>query len=147
MVVPSLNTQNLEPAFNRLTGPQRSNLYLMVPNGQKDLSGRPNGPANYLDYFELSRSGTLTFATAGGSSAAPPPPIILGITRSSPLTTISFTTTKGATYSLFYTNSAGLNSPTTNWPSLPGTITCTGSDTNFQDADFGSNRFYRIGAH
>jgi hypothetical protein len=137
--------ENTTPAG--FTSAVRSDLYFMLPNGTADPNGATNGPAYYLGYFEFNPSGRLTFTAAGGSSAPPPKPTIVGITRSNNVSTILFTTTNSATYTLFFTNTAGLSTPSSNWPSLPGTLTGTGSTMSFQDTYGGSNRFYRVGAH
>ncbi|HWY77508.1 MAG TPA: hypothetical protein VN281_17955 [Verrucomicrobiae bacterium] len=137
--------ENTTPAS--FTSPVRSDLYFMLPNGVADPKGATNGPAYYLGYFEFSPSGRLTFTAAGGSTTQPPKPTILSITRSNNVNSILFTTTNSATYTLFFTNSIGLSTPASNWPSSPATLTGTGGNMAFQDTYSGSNRFYRIGAH
>jgi hypothetical protein len=102
----------------------------------------------YVGYFDLSPAGALTFTRASTNAVtAPPPPPQLLVGRSGSTMTISFGTTNGATYTLHYTNSAGLSAPLTTWPSLPSTVTGDGSTKSFTDSSTDADRVYRVGAH
>jgi len=63
------------------------------------------------------------------------------------INTISFASTVGATYTLYYTNSAGLTAPTATWPAWPVTITGDGTVKSFQVVSTDASRFYRVSAH
>lgn len=104
-----------------------------------------NGSApTLIGSFSLAYTGVLTFTT--NSVSAPPPAPRLTITRSGGVSSISFASTNGATYSLYFTNSAGLTVPVTTWPSLPATITGDGTMKTFQDTTAATDRFYRVKA-
>jgi len=105
-------------------------------------TGLTSGPAYYVGYFQLCPDGGLTFVRA---SETPPPELMIGSVGAN--TTISFPSTSGAVYTLYYTNASGLSSPVTTWPSLPGTITGDGSVKSFSDSSADSERFYRVGVH
>jgi hypothetical protein len=136
-------------AFNSVV---RSDLYEVRPLA--DSQGNPiidphtgtNGLAYYVGYFEFNSNGTMTFNRAAAAPPAPPAPVV-SITRSGNVSTISFGTTNGASYTLYYTNSTGLTQPVASWPSAPLPITGNGQATNFTDVTADSNRFYRVGAH
>ena len=129
------------PAF---TSPVRSDLYQSVPDGVTDpTTGKTTGGALYLGYFQLNTNGTMSFTRA---SAAPPAPVI-SITRSGSTSTIKFSSTSGATYTLYYTNSTGLEAPTSTWPSLPTTIVGDGITESFTNTSTDPSQFYRVGAH
>jgi hypothetical protein len=85
----------------------------------------------------------MTFTRA---IAAPPAPVI-SITRSGTTSIIAFSSTSGATYTLYYTNSTGLQAPASSWPSSPSTIAGDGSSKSFTNTSADPNRFYRVGAH
>jgi hypothetical protein len=110
-------------------------------------------PYTYLGYFTLDISTStpkFTFtpsAATGATNAPPPPPTTLSIARTSNASTISFVSSNAATYQLFFTNSAGLATPVTNWPFLPGTITGDGSTKTFTDTTTDADRVYRVSAH
>jgi hypothetical protein len=129
------------PSF---TSPVRSDLYQAVPSGVTDPStGQTTGNALYLGYFQFSTNGTMIFTRA---IAAPPAPVI-SIARSGTTSTITFSSTSGATYTLFYTNSTGLPASASSWPSSPSTIVGDGSSKSFTNTSADPNRFYRVGAH
>ncbi len=92
-------------------------------------------------------------ASSSSGSNPPPPQPVLTIAGSlisgngQVTSTISFNTTNGATYTLYYTNSAGLNTAVTNWPSLGGSITGDGSVHSFTNSSTDSSRFFSVGAH
>ena len=96
------------------------------------------------NYFAFNSSGILMFTNLVASTT-PPAPQIVAVTRSSTASTIYFTTANGFTYTLYYTNSAGLASP--NWPASPTTLTGNGLTNSLTDTTAVANRFYRVSAH
>ncbi len=138
---------------NSFSGTVRSDFYEVRP--LTDFNGVPindphvgtNGPAYFVGYFQMDSSGNMTFTRAASSSVPPEPPVpTLKVSRSGTTSTISFNSTNGAVYTLFYTNSAGLSRPTSTWPSNTTTITGNGSTQSFTDTTTATNRFYRVGA-
>lgn len=124
----------------------RSDLYQSVPTSYNDpVTGTNNGSAYYVGYFTLNTDGTMTF-TRASSTVTPPAPQIVKITRSGNDSTVFFTTTNGFTYSLRYTNSAGLTAPVANWPVLGITATGDGTTNQLTDTTADVNRFYRVSA-
>lgn len=114
----------------------RSDLYEVLPGNGVDQYGR------YLGYFELKPDRTLTFNTL---VAAPPSPTITSTVRNGDVTTVSFTTTSGATYRLRSTSAAGLTSPVSTWAigaSIPG----TGSVQSLSDTNTADIRFFAVDA-
>lgn len=107
-----------------------------------------SGLAWYIGYFELKPDGTMTFTRENAQTTTPPPPPspMLSLTRSGTATTISFGTTNGATYTLYYTNGAGINARVAVWPSLPSTVTGDGSTKSFTDSSTDADRVYRVSA-
>ena len=104
----------------------------------------------YLGYFTLDLSGSaprLAFTPAVAVVSIPPPQPRLSITRTGNVSSISFLSSSSVTYKLFYTNSAGLITPVSSWPSLPGTIAGDGTTKTFQDTTTDPIRFYRVQAH
>jgi hypothetical protein len=126
-----------------------SDLYLIVPTDYDDpVSGTTAGNADYLGYFTLDSSGSLTFTAAGASAPPPPPPPpVLSIQNLAGTLTVSFTTTNGANYQVYFTNAAGLSSPVTNWALLGGSVPGNGSTESEPDTATASSRFYRVVAH
>jgi hypothetical protein len=131
------------------TSPIRSDFYEVRPVGVNDPhTGSSTGDAYYIGYFELSTNGVVTFTRGSSVTPPPPPPApVLAITESGNTLTIAFVTTNGATYSLHYTNSAGLTAPVTAWPTTGSTITGDGSLKSFTDPVSDPNRVYRVSAH
>jgi hypothetical protein len=129
------------------TSAQRSDFYQSVPSSFVDpITGATNGNAYFVGYFLFNPNGTITFTRASAAAPAPPPPV-LSIQRSGNTSTISFGTTNGATYTLYYTNTVGLTAPIANWKSSPTTVTGNGNPSSFMDITTDSNRVYRVGAH
>lgn len=139
--------QNVEITTpSSFTSAVRSDLYEVRPTGVVDPhTGQTSGNAYFVGYFELGTSGAMTFTRA--SVVVAPPATRLTMSRAGNTTTIKFPTTNNATYTLYYTNTSGLNKPTSTWPSLPGTVTGNGLTNQFTDTTTDSNRVYRIGAH
>lgn len=105
-----------------------------------------NGPAYFVGYFLLNPNGTMTFTRASTNSvvSTPPPPVRLSIARSGNASMISFLSSNSVTYTLYFTNAAGLGAPVANWPLLSGAITGDGTTKSFQDATTDPARFYRV---
>jgi hypothetical protein len=103
----------------------------------------------YVGHFDLSPSGELTFTreAAGTTPPPPPPPPVLGVAFNPTTATISFGTTNGATYTIIYTNFAGLTAPRTTWPVLGNPITGNGGTATIQDTLTAEGRVYSIIAH
>ena len=137
--------ENTSPAS--FSAPIISDLYQSVPQLYADpTSGTNDGPAYYVGYFTLNPNGTMTFTRASIVTAQPPAPTITAITRTNTTAYVSFTTTNGSfTYSLYYTNSAGLAASVTNWPHSTS-LTGDGSVKTLTDTTTDAARFYRIGA-
>lgn len=154
---PGINYENTTPdPFN---SPQRSDFYQSVPSGKTDpLTGQTNGNTYFVGYFTLNTDGSMTFtrdtSSSGGSN--PPPAPVLSIISSvnngggggngQVTSMISFSTTNGVTYSLRYTNAAGLSTPVTNWPVAVGTISGDGLMHSFTNSSTDPNRFYDVTA-
>ncbi len=147
------------------SSPQRCDFYQCCSAGAglKDpITGTTNGPAYFVGYFTLNTDGTMSFTRAAASTGGgtPPPRPVLSIMTlvasgggggggggSQVTSTISFGTTNGATYTLYFTNATGLTTPVTNWPSMPSTITGDGSMHAFTNSSGDPSRFYSVGAH
>ncbi|MGO9204021.1 MAG: hypothetical protein ACLQM8_26160 [Limisphaerales bacterium] len=125
-----------------------NDFYEVCPIGYTDPNtGQTNGIASYLGSFQFNPDGSMTFTRASTNAPVTPPPAPrLSITRSGGTAAISFGTTNGAVYSLYYTNLAGLTQPVTNWAASAATITGNGQRMSFTDAATAPNRVYRVGA-
>jgi hypothetical protein len=136
-----VNVENVTPAI--FTASQRSDLYQSLPDGSMDPNSHlTTGNAYYVGYFTFNPDGTMTFTRA--SSVAPAPTITLQ--RSGNVSTISFATASGFSYSLYYTNSANLTAPISNW-GTPGTnVTGNGSTKSFTDTTTAPDRVYSVKA-
>jgi len=129
------------------TSVSRSDFYRSRPVRFADPeTGLTNGPAYYLGYFSLSTGGTLTFTRAVATPPLPPQPL-LQIQRVGTSNTISFATTNGATYKLYYTNATGLTTPVLNWPSISTNVTGNGNTNSFLDITTDPVRFYDVTAY
>lgn len=128
----------------------RSDFYQSVPLHTVDpITGLSTGTNYYVGNFTLNTDGTMTFTRAGGAVILPPPPPpkFVSLSVSGGNVSVFFTTTNNATYTLYYTNAAGLTSPVTNWASVPMTVTGNGLTNSIMDTTTDANRFYRIGVH
>jgi hypothetical protein len=129
-------------------GTVRSDLYEVRP--LTSATGAPvtdphtgtSGPAWYVGYFEFKYDGTMTFTRDAGTTA--PAQVTLSIVRTNTTNTIRFGSASNVTYTLCFTNAAGLGAPVSNWPSLPGAISGNGGTTNFQDTTTDAMRIYRV---
>jgi len=99
----------------------------------------------FKGYFTFKSDGTMSFSVAG--SQAPPSTLITSITATNQTVTVSFNTTNGVNYSLFYTTNLSLarSSWTSNSiPPFAGTgSTGTLTDTTASNAA----RFYTVQSH
>jgi hypothetical protein len=138
----SFTVENTTPAsFN---SPVRSDLYQSCPDSYTDpTTGLTTGSAYFVGYFTFNPNGTMSF-TRASNVAPPPPPPVLTITRTNNTSTISFLSTNGATYTLYYTNTAGLAKPISTWPSAVGTLGGNNATIGFQDTTAASDRVYRV---
>jgi hypothetical protein len=110
----------------------------------------PNKAYAYQGYFTVDLSGAtakLTFTPKDAPGSTPPPQPALSITRTGAVSYVSFLSANNASYNLCYTNSAGLGTAVSNWPSLSVTITGNGLTNTFQDTTTDPIRFYRVIAH
>jgi hypothetical protein len=125
----------------------RSDFYRARPTGNLDPdTGTNAGPAYYVGYFQLNPDGTLTFTRASTVVPTPPAPQVVKITRFNTTSTIYFTTTNGAIYTLYYTNHFGIGQPVTSWAAAPGTVAGNGNTNSLSDTTTESDRYYRVGA-
>jgi hypothetical protein len=78
------------------------------------------------------------------ATTPPPTQVTLNIARTNNVSTISFASSSSVTYKLFFTNSAGLGTAVSHWPSQSGTISGDGTTKSFQDSTTDPMRFYRV---
>lgn len=140
------DVENLTPAS--FTSATRSDLYQFCPIATVDPNTQlTNGPAYYVGYFQFNPDGTMSFTRATTNSIVIPQPQIVGVTRAGNTTTISFSTTSGATYSLLYTSATGLTLPVSGWSTLSATVTGDGTTRSLTDTTTDAVRYYRVSAH
>jgi hypothetical protein len=120
------------PPFNL---PSRSDLYELQPG---------SGPGTYLGYFELGTDGSMTFH---GPGLTLPAPTLSAGTDGAGNFSISFPTTTNGTYTLSYTNAAGLTAPVSTWPTVSTNITGDGTVKAFQQTISGAGTFYSVSVH
>jgi hypothetical protein len=101
-----------------------------------------DAPPVLIGNFTLGTNRVVTFVR-GSTPAAPQ----LTVARVGTTNLISFPSANGATYTLYYTNAAGLVRPLSTWPASPTTIAGDGSIKTFTNSPSDSERFYRVGAH
>ena len=116
--------------------PSRADFYRISPS-----SGGSHPAGAYLGYFELKSDASMVFYRLAGV-----PPTIT-VTASGNTSTISFPTVSGATYTLHYTNSAGLLNPISAWTTLAGNVYGDGTVKSFQVTTTDANRFYSVQEH
>ena len=105
-----------------------------------------SGNGTFLGYFEFSATGVMKYHSGPSSSVTVPRPAITAIQRSGATSTITFSTVAGGTYTLRYTDSAGLSTPVSTW-ATGGTIAGDGTNKSLGDTTTGTERFYAISAH
>jgi hypothetical protein len=130
------DVENTTPAdFTTAEPLSRSDFYELIPG--------PQAISKLVGYFDLRPDGSLTF-TAGA------PPTITAIQRDAGtgINTVSFTTINSSiSYSLLYTNAAGLSSPSSTWVATPGTVIGNGLIQSLKATNTEDNAFYRVTAH
>jgi len=124
------------PTFSTDGLPSKSDLYQLLP----DTTGTQPAGA-YLGYFQFNPDGSMVFYRLAG-----PPPTI-SVTVSGTTSTISFPTATGATYTLYYTNAAGVSSPISTWTKVSPNISGDGTVKSFQVTSTDANRFYSVQDH
>jgi hypothetical protein len=115
--------------------PSISDFYRLEPG---------SGPGTYLGYFQLNTDGTMTF---NGPSLTFPAPSVAASTNGTGNINISFQTALNGTYTLYYTNAAGLSAPVSTWPTVSTNIIGNGSTESFQQPISGPGTFYVVGVH
>ena len=136
--------ENITPAS--FTSSLRSDLYQVCPSGTTDPATQlTTGTASFVGYFQLNTNGTMSFTRASTNAATPPAPT-LSLRRSGTTNTISFLSTNGVTYTLYFADASALLTPFTNWSAAAGTLTGNNSVISFQDATTASDRIYIIHA-
>ena len=134
------------------TSAVRSDFYQSVPSSKSGatyldpITGATNGAAYFVGYFLFNSNGTMTF-TRATPAVVPPPAPVLTISRTNTTSTISFSTTNGATYNLIYTTLPGITSSRSTWSALGSPIIGAGGVTNFTDTTTDSGRIYSVTAH
>ncbi len=116
----------------------RSDLYEILPGTSAD--GTLGAASRYLGYFELKADGGLTFNTGKPS---PTRPTITRVSRKGEVTTVSFTSTSGATHRLRSTDAAGLTSPISSW-TVGASVRGDGAVLSLDDTGSASIRFYAV---
>ena len=91
---------------------------------------------------------TLTTSAATGTivDAFLPPVTTSGFAFASQAATLSFPSFAGVSYTLRYTNVAGLRSPISTWTIAPGNVTGNGGVLTLNDSTTDTNRFYVLQA-
>ncbi len=131
------NVENTTPSDFAFAGsPSRSDLYELRPG---------SGPGTYLGYFELGTDGSLTFHAL--SSQQYPQPALSASTDGAGNLFVSFPSTVNGTYSLHYTNSAGLTAPVSTWATVSTNIVGDGTVKSFQQPISGPGLFYTVSVH
>jgi len=96
--------------------------------------------AAVMGSFALEATGVLTF-TAGPLQAGLPQPQIVGITRAANTSSVSFSTTNGATYRLRFSDVLG-----SAWTTLSTSVTGDGTTKTITDTASGPQRVYSVEA-
>jgi hypothetical protein len=126
------------PTFTTDGVSSRSDFYQLYPD---NTGTQPAGA--YLGYFELETNGVLVFVA--GAPTFPAPTLTASVSGN--VSTISFPTVTGGTYTLYYTNEVGLTAPVSTWPSVSTNISGNGSVQSFQQTSTDPIRFYTVGVH
>jgi hypothetical protein len=130
------DVENTTPSdFDVAGSPSISDFYQLEPG---------SGPGTYLGYFQFNTDGSMTFY---GPAVTFPAPTPSASTDGAGNVVISFPTTLNGTYTLYYTNAAGLTAPVGTWPTVGTNITGNGSVESFQQPISGPGTFYVVGVH
>lgn len=115
--------------------PSRSDFYQLEPTHSGTTP-----PGTYLGYFELETDGSMNFVVPSAAPAGP----TLSISVANGIQSISFPTVANATYTLHYTDAAGLTSPVGSWNTVSTNIVGNGSVESFQQNSTDTTRFYTV---
>jgi hypothetical protein len=130
------DVENTTPAdFDSAGLPSRSDFYELQPG---------SGPGAYLGYFEFGTDGSMTFH---GPSSTLPAPTLSASSDNAGNIYITFPTTANGTYTLSYTNAAGLTAPVSTWPTVSTNITGDGTVKSFQQSISGPGTFFTVTVH
>jgi hypothetical protein len=130
------DVENTTPLnFDSAGSPSRSDLYELQPG---------SGAGTYLGYFELATDGSLTFH---GPALTLPVPTLSTSTDTAGNFFVSFPTTTNGTYTLSYTNAAGLSASVSSWPKVSTNIIGDGTVKAFQQTISGAGTFYSVSVH
>lgn len=102
--------------------------------------GASSQPAAYVGTFSIDASGNLSFTA--GPVVVSTPSTILGITRNSSFSAVTFTTVNGGNYWLAYTNALGGSSA--DWPIVSGPIAGDGNNQTLNHTNIDASGFYRV---
>jgi hypothetical protein len=128
------DVENTTPTNFTTAGlPSRSDFYELQPS-----AGLHGGPGAYLGYFEFDANGSMTFYAQYTQPT-------LTISTDGVNVYVSFPTTPGGIYTLYYTGAAGLATPVSTWSKAVTTITGNGSTQTFQQPISGAGTFYSVG--
>jgi hypothetical protein len=115
----------------------RSDFYELQPG---------SGAGTYLGYFEFDSNGSMTFYAQQQAVVYPSPTLGVGADGNGNAL-ISFQSTANGTYSLHYTNQAGLTAPVSQWPTVGTNIIGNGSIQTFTRPTSGAGTFYGVSVH
>jgi hypothetical protein len=131
------NPENVTPGDFTTSGTVlRSDFYQLTP-----VSGF--GFGTFLGYFEMATDGTLTYVAYPGT--VPTIPVIHSISRSSTVSTITYTTGLSGTYTLRGNTTLNSGLAMTNWPAI-ATLPDAATVQTYQDTDSSDIKFYIITA-
>jgi hypothetical protein len=131
-------------AIQQLGGNVSFNVEKAIPGSfgfWQIVPGSFSTAATYVGTFNIDATGNLSF-TAGPAVTSVPQPTILSITRTSTVSTVTFTTANGGNYWLAYSNSVAGSS--TNWPPVNGPIPGDGNNHSLNHTNSEANGFYRV---
>jgi hypothetical protein len=134
------DVENTTPSdFIYNTSPSRSDLYELQPT-----SSGTSPAGTYLGYFELGIDGSMTFHAP---TLTYPAPSLSVSTDGAGNVYVSFPSTANGTYTLYYTNAAGLAAPVSTWSAVSTNIIGDGTVKSFQQSISGTGAFYSVGVH
>jgi hypothetical protein len=135
------DVENTTPSdFTIVGAPSRSDFYELQPD-----STQTSPPGTHLGYFELGTNGSLTFYAL--STQQYPQPTLSASSDGAGNLFVSFPSTANGTYSLHYTNSAGLTAPVSTWATVSTNIVGDGTVKSFQQPISGPGFFYTVSVH
>ena len=119
--------------FKYFSTPSVSYLYELQPG---------SGQGTYLGYFQLAPNGSMTFNALSYSA-----PTLSISADGAGNVDISFPSSVGAIYTLYYTGAAGLATPVSAWSKAGATITGDGTVKTFVQTISGTGTCYCVGVH